>query len=160
MKIEDFADKKPAFILEQFFSGSLRGWGVTLGRMGGLQNRFAIEAEGRWDATANTLALRETYTFDDGHTDILTWTIIRRGDGVYEGRESLIEGLADGEQAGNAFHWRYSRNVPSADGTKSRFGFDDWFFLHDDGNHISAHASLTKLGIEFATLNAFYKRIA
>lgn len=159
MKIEDFADKKPAFILEQFFSGRLKGWGVILGRMGGLQTRFTIEAEGRWDTTANTLALRETYTFDDGHTDILTWTIIKRGDGVYEGREALIAGLADGEQAGNAFHWRYRRNVPSADGTKSKFGFDDWFFLHDD-DHMSAHASLTKLGIEFATLDAFYERIA
>ena len=72
MRLEDFADKKPAFILEEFFSGSLRGWGVTFGRLGGLQNRFTIAAEGRWDATANTLALQETYTFDDGHIDILT----------------------------------------------------------------------------------------
>jgi hypothetical protein len=118
VKIEDFVDQKPGFILEEFFSGSLRGWGVTLGRLGGLQNRFTIQAEGRWDARAHTLALKETYTFDDGHIDTLTWTIIKRGDGVYEGRETLIEGLAHGEQAGNAFHWRYHRNVPSTDGTK------------------------------------------
>lgn len=158
MKIEDFAGRKPPFILEDFFSGSLRGWGVTLGRMGALQNMFTIEAEGRWDAAAHTLALRETYSFDDGHVDVLTWTIIKRQDGMYEGRETLIEGLAEGEQAGNAFHWTYHRNVPSADGTKSKFGFSDWFILHEDGNHMTAHASLTKLGIEFATLNVFYER--
>ena len=159
MKIAEFADGKPQFVLEEFFSGRLKGWGLTLGRMGGLQNRFTIEAEGRWDATANTLVLKETYAFDDGHHDILTWTIIKRDEGTYEGRESLVDGTASGEQAGNAFRWQYSREVPNADGTKTKFGFDDWFFLHDDGAHMSAHASLTKLGIEFAALSVFYERI-
>jgi hypothetical protein len=36
---------------------------------------------------------------------------------------------------------------------RSLSSVDDWFFPHDDGNHMFAHASLTKLGIEFATLN-------
>ncbi len=158
MNISDFADKRPLFVLENFFSGRLRGWGITLRRMGKLQNRFTIEAEGRYEVSANTLTLKETYTFDDGHQDFLTWTIINRGDGKYEGRETLIDGMADGEQAGNAFRWKYAREVPAADGSKTKFGFDDWFFMHDE-NHMTAHASLTKLGIEFATLSAFYERV-
>lgn len=44
------------------------------------------------------------------------------------------------------------------DGSRSNFGFDDWFFLHDE-DHISVRASLTKLGIEVAALNAFYERV-
>lgn len=158
MSIEEFVGKTPLFILENFFSGRLRGWGVTLGRMGGLNNRFTIEAAGRWDASANTLSLNELYTFDDGHQDHLTWTIIKRGEGSYEGRETLIDGDASGQQAGNAFRWKYTREVPSAEGSKTKFGFDDWFYLHDE-NHMTAHASMTKLGVEFATLNAFYERI-
>lgn len=158
MKIEDFAGKQPAFILEDFFSGSLKGWGVTLSRLGGLQNRFSIEAEGNFDAAAHVLSLKEVYTFDDGHTDSLTWTIIKRSDDTYEGRETLIEGTADGKQAGNAFRWHYHRDVPAADGSKTRFGFTDFFFLHDP-LHMSAHASLTKLGIEVATLNVFYEKV-
>ena len=158
MNIKDFQDKVPVFVLEEFFSGSLRGWGVTLGRMGGFQNSFSLEAEGRWDASANTLSLKEVYTFDHGHQDFLTWTIIKRSAEEYEGRETLIEGKAHGEQAGNAFHWKYSREVPSADGSKTAFGFSDWFILHDR-DHMTAHASLSKLGLEVATLSAFYERL-
>nr|WP_286194919.1 DUF3833 family protein [Agrobacterium sp. Ap1] len=156
--IDNNSETAPAFVLEEFFSGSLRGWGVSLGRMGGLKNRFSIEAEGRWDAQANTLSLKEVYSFDDGHHDFLTWTIINRGEGAYEGRETLIDGTADGEQFGNTFRWKYTREVPAADGTKTKFGFDDWFYLHDK-DHMTAHASMTKVGIEFATLTAFYERL-
>lgn len=102
--------------------------------------------------------LKEVYSFDDGHHDFLTWTIINRGEGVYEGRETLIDGTADGEQFGNTFRWKYTREVPAADGTKTKFGFDDWFYLHDK-DHMTAHASMTKVGIEFATLTAFYERL-
>lgn len=131
MEITDFAYQRPLFVLENFFSGPLRGWGITLSRMGKLQNRFTVEAEGRWEASANTLSLKETYLFEDGHRNFLTWTIISRGDGKYEGRETLIDGAAEGWQSGNAFRWKYSREVPSADGSKSKFGFDDWFFRRE-----------------------------
>lgn len=125
--------------------------------MGNLQNRFTIGADGRYDASANTLSLKETYLFEGGHRDVLAWTIINRGYGRYEGRVMLIDGTADGRQNGNAYQWKYSREVPAADGSKTKFGFNDWFFLHDE-NHMTAHASLTKLAIEFATLQAFYER--
>ena len=158
MNIDDFADQRPQFVLESFFSGSLRGWGITLSRMGSLQNRFTIEAEGHYEASANTLSVKEVYSFEDGHQDVLKWTIINRGDGNYEGRETLIDGTADGRQSGNAFQWKYHREVPAADGSKTKFGFNDWFVLHDE-NHMTAHGSLTKLGIEFATIQAFYERL-
>ncbi len=158
MKLEDFANREPRFILEDFFSGTLRGFGVTIGRLGGFQNRFTIDARGRFDASSNVLSLREDYFFDDGHSDTLSWTILKRGDTSYEGRETLIDGVAEGEQAGSAFRWRYARDVPQADGSKTRFGFEDWFILHDE-KHLSVHASLTKLGMEVATLEAFYERV-
>jgi hypothetical protein len=158
LNLQDFADKEPRFILEEFFSGSLRGYGMTIGRLGGFQNRFTIDARGRFDASANVLSLTEDYFFDDGHSDRLTWTILKRDKGRYEGRETLIDGAAEGEQSGCAFRWQYSRDVPQADGSKTRFGFDDWFILHDE-RHMSVHASLTKLGVEVATLEAFYEKV-
>jgi hypothetical protein len=158
MNIDDFASNTPPFVLEEFFHGQLHGWGITMGRLGGLQNRFSIEAEGRWDQSANTLALREVYTFDDGHMDTLVWTIIKRSATSYEGRETHIQGLASGEQQGNAFHWTYTREVPTKDGSTSTFGFNDWFWLHERGR-MTAHASLTKLGLEVSTLNVFYEKL-
>ncbi|WP_082352601.1 DUF3833 family protein [Rhizobium sp. AAP43] len=158
MKLDDFAQRQPAFILEEFFTGPIRGWGVTIGRLGGFQNRFTIDARGAFDAEANVLTLKEDYFFDDGHSDSLSWTIHKRSETRYEGREALIDGAADGEQAGSAFRWTYARDVPAADGSKTRFGFEDWFILHDE-SHLSVHASLTKLGIEVATIEAFYERL-
>lgn len=158
MKITDFESKQPRFKLEEFFSGRLRGWGVTLTRFESFQNQFRIEAQGSWDASTRTLVLREIYTFDDSHVDTLTWTILKKDAATYEGREARIDGGADGEQAGNAFHWKYTRDVPAADGSSAKIGFDDWFWLQDEKIMI-AHASLTKLGVEVATLNAFYQKI-
>ncbi|KQT04803.1 DUF3833 family protein [Rhizobium sp. Leaf386] len=158
MKIEDFAVTTPVFKLEEFFHGKLKGWGTTLSRFGAFENRFTIDAEGIYDPKAHTLALKEVYRFDDGHTDTLIWTIIKRSDADYEGRESLIDGLAQGSQAGSAFNWKYTRAVPAKDGSKTSFGFTDWFWLIEP-TVMAAHASLTKLGIEVARLSAFYQKI-
>ena len=114
MKLADFADREPRFVLETFFSGTLRGWGVTIGRLGGLQNRFTVDARGRFDPGTKVLTLREDYFFDDGHSDTLSWTIRKREDNRYEGHETLIDGVAEGEQAGSAFRWQYARDVPQA----------------------------------------------
>ena len=59
MKIEDFADKKPAFVLEQFFAGRTQGWGLPLSRFETFQNQFKIGAKGHWDDISQTLSLRE-----------------------------------------------------------------------------------------------------
>lgn len=157
MKVQDFAEKRPEFVLEQFFSGRTEGWGITLSRGETFVNQFRINAEGHWNPEAQSLALREVYTFDDGHVDTLEWTIQRLDTGVYEGREARISGIAEGGQAGNAFHWKYTRDVPSAGGSSAKVGFDDWFWLQDQDTMI-AHASLTKLGFEVSTLNAFYRK--
>jgi hypothetical protein len=70
--------------VEHFIPGRLWEWGAHLAGWG-LQNRFIITAEGRWDPSANTLSLKEVYTFDDGHQAFLTWKIIKRGETGYRG---------------------------------------------------------------------------
>lgn len=157
MKIEDFEGRKPTLLLERYFSGSTIGWGIMQSRFGALQRQFRIAAEGSFDEASRSLSLTETYRFDDGQIDRLDWTILKRDDRRYEGRETRIEDVAEGEQAGNAFHWRYSRNVPAKDGSESMLGFDDWFWLQDPETLV-ARASVTKLGIEIATLSVFYRK--
>ena len=122
MKIKDFDGKQPNFKLEKFFSGKLEGWGYTVNRFNTLQNQFRIKAKGAWNSAQNTLSLTETYTFDNGYTDILNWKIVKQSSFAYEGREDRIGGVAKGEQAGNAFHWEYKRDVPDKDGNSSTKG--------------------------------------
>lgn len=158
MDITDFEGKTPALRLEQFFLGRLKGWGYTVGRFGGYQNAFKIDAQGHYDPGSSTLTMSEFYRFDDGHTDPLNWSILKKSDAEYEGFEASIDGSAKGEQRGNAFHWQYSRDVPNKDGDTTRFGFDDWFWLIEP-DVLCASASITKLGVEVARLSAFYRKL-
>jgi hypothetical protein len=100
--------------------------------------------------------LTETYRFDDGQVDRLEWRIRRLGNSRYEGSEPRLLDTAAGEQAGNAFHWQYRRNVPSRDGDYN-MTFDDWFWLQPN-DVLIARASLTKLGFEVGTMSVFYQK--
>ncbi|WP_333919225.1 DUF3833 family protein [Bradyrhizobium sp. CCBAU 45321] len=83
------------------------------------------------DEDTDTVVFTETYTFDDGHSDTLRWTIHKMGEGQYTGHENRLDGEATGEQAGCAFHWKYSRETPQGDGKSFKLNFDDWFYAID-----------------------------
>lgn len=78
--------------------------------VGGLLKRAAITAHGELDSDTGTVIFIETYTFGDGHSDTLRWTIEtidKTGEGQYTGHENRLEGDAAGKQAGCAFHWKF-----------------------------------------------------
>ena len=81
VSIADFKGTSPEFLPEEFFNGRLEGWAVIESLVGGLQRRSTILAEGRWDAASQRISFTETYRFDDGHQDTLSWTIrkLKRG---------------------------------------------------------------------------------
>jgi hypothetical protein len=158
MGIEKFKGTGPAFLPEDFFSGHLEGWAVLESLVGGLQRRATITAEGSWDEATQTVLFTETYTFDDGHIDMLKWAIRKEAPGKYRGTESLLEGKAEGEQAGCAFHWKYSRNTPQADGSSSKLNFDDWFY-RIDANACMVRGTAGRAGLPFATAHVTYRKI-
>ncbi len=119
MSARAMAKSTLVFLPEEFLAGELRGWGMTHSRTGSLANQFKIDAHGEWDAARKTLQLRETYHFDDGHTDVLDWSIVKGPGGHYTGREPRLIGEAKGEQSGNWFRWRYKRRVPGKNGSES-----------------------------------------
>ena len=99
--------------------------------------------------------LTERYRFDDRGVGELRWRIERQGDGRYVGSEPRLVGTARGEQAGNAFHWVYKRRLPQGD---RLVAFDDWFWPQEGGVLIS-RASLSRFGIELATMSVFYRPV-
>jgi hypothetical protein len=154
MKIEDFEGTGPAFRPEAFFTRRLEGWGVMEGATGNVQKRFTVRAEGRLDDAA--IRFRETWTFDDGHVDTLDWEIRAAGDGRYRGREARSDGEAEGELAGCAFHWTYTRDTPQPDGKSVKLNFDDWFFQIDD-QVVIARGVGGRLGLPFARAHVTYR---
>lgn len=159
MKIEDFAGRGPEFKPEIYFNGRLEGWGVLESALGGLQKRYAISAEGRWNAGEGVLDFTETWTFDDGHVDTLVWKIRPLGEGRYAGQEPTLDGEAEGDQAGFAFHWRYTRETPQPGDKRVKLNFDDWFWRIDDAVVIVRGAA-GRLGLPFATAHVTYRKLA
>jgi hypothetical protein len=157
MKIEDFEAKTPTFRPDSFFASRLEGWGVMEGPTGALQKRFTVTAEGRLEG--EVIRFSETWTFDDGHIDTLNWEIRPAGPGRYAGREDRSEGEAEGELAGCAFHWTYTRDTPQPDGKSIKLNFDDWFYQIDDAVVIAKGVG-GRLGLPFATAHVTYRVIS
>jgi hypothetical protein len=158
MGIDDFRGTMPEFRPEEFLVGKLEGWAVLESVVGGLQKRATISATGEWDIAAQTIAFTETYTFDDGHANTLHWVIRKNSENEYSGSEPLLEGGAVGEQAGCAFHWKYTREVPQADGNKTKLNFDDWFYRIDDRVCI-VRGSAGRAGLPFAIAHVTYRKL-
>ena len=156
MKISDFEGTTPVYRPETWLAGRLEGWGVLERITGGLQQRFTVRAEGRFDGAE--LAFTETWTFDDGHVDTLRWRIRPLGGGRYVGDEDRLEGQAEGDQAGCAFHWRYARNVPQKDGGTVRLDFNDWFY-RIDARAVMVKGTAGRLGVPFGSAHVLYRRL-
>jgi Protein of unknown function (DUF3833) len=159
MAIVDFKGTQPEFLPEEFFAGRLEGWAVLESLVGGLQKRATITAEGSWDAQSQTVTFTETYSFDDGHKDTLRWAIKKLAPGKYSGTEPRLDGQAEGEQAGCAYHWRYSRDTPQADGSSTRLNFDDWFY-RIDATACIVRGTAGRAGLPFTTAHVTYRKIA
>lgn len=164
MDIADFTGTTPELLPEQFLTGDLEGWGVIERLTGGLQQRFTVKAHGSWDETARLLTFTETWTFDDGRQDTLSWRIVKGADGRYSGQEARLEGEAEGDARGCAFHWRYTRDTPQkgdgpGDETASMvLNFNDWFYRIDE-RVVMVRGSAGRAGIPFAILHAAYRRV-
>lgn len=146
---------RPQLKLEEFFEGSVKGFGFMHTRFGKRAQQFDISAEGRWDGKACALALTETYRFDDGHRDELKWRITKLSDTRYRGVEDRLKREAKGEQSAHHFRWRYVRDVPQNDGKTTRLTFDDCFYLQSP-NLLMARASVSRFGFEVGIITVSY----
>ena len=158
MAIAAFRGTTPLFLPERFFIGRLEGWAVLESLVGGLLKRATIAGHGELDADTDTVLFIEAYTFDDGHSDTLHWTIRKGEEGKYTGLENRLEGEAIGEQAGCAFHWKYTRVTPQGDGKSFKLNFDDWFYGIDERACI-VRGRAGRAGIPFATAHITYHKL-
>lgn len=159
MNIKDFAGTQPVFKPEQFLTGALRGWGIVELMIGNHVRRFTVEASGSWDEDRHLLWLDETWRFDDGHIDRICWRIRRDAADLYVGHEDRLNGEAQGEKAGAAFHWRYTRDVPQKNGQSVTLDFDDWFWQIDDRT-VMVKGTAGRFGLPFATAHLTYQKAA
>jgi hypothetical protein len=155
MRAEEFAGNEPRFLVEEYFAGQTRAWGLFQDRFGNVRRQFTVDIEGR--PTEDGITLIEDFVYSDGETERRVWEIRRTGEHTYEGRADGVVGTARGQAYGNALNWSYDFDLQVGDRTW-RVHFDDWMFLQPDGVMIN-RASVTKFGLEVGEAIIFFRKI-
>ncbi len=154
MKPEDFAGREPGLVLEDYFQGRTKAWGVFEDRFGDVRRQFVVDVDGTWDG--KELVLDEHFTYADGEQDRRVWHIVRTGEHTYRGEAGDIVGSAIGTVYGNALNWQYVLDLPINERTW-RVHFDDWMFLQPDGVMIN-RAKVRKWGIELGSVTLIFRK--
>ena len=154
MKPTDFENDTPRLVIEDYFAGQTRAWGIFEDRFGQLRRQFTVDILGTWDG--RELVLDEQFQYRNGERDRRVWTITKKDDHTYEGRADDVIGVARGKAYGNALNWRYDMDLKVGEGTL-RVHFNDWMFLQPSGVLLN-RARVSKLGVEIGTVTlAFMK---
>ena len=152
MKPEDFKDKEPRLIIEEYLSGNVKAWGVLQNRSGKVIRQFSADLNGNWDG--KQLILDEKFNWDDGEIQTRQWQITKIDENNYEGTAGDVVGKAKGYSYGPAFKFEYVLLVP-VKGKELKITFDDWIFKQDDRVAIN-RATMTKFGFKVAELTVVF----
>ena len=152
MKPEDFKNKEPRLIIENYLSGNVKAWGVLQNRSGKVTRQFSADLNGQWDG--KKLILDEKFNWDDGEIQDRQWQIKKIDDHNYEGTAGDVVGIAKGYSYGPAFKFEYVLLVP-VKGREMKITFDDWIFLQNEKVAIN-RAKMTKFGIRVADLTVVF----
>ena len=152
MKPEDFKDKEPRLIIEEYLTGDVKAWGVLQNRSGKVTRQFSADLNGSWDV--KQLILNEKFNWDDGEIQSREWTINKIDENNYEGTAGDVVGKAKGYSYGPAFKFEYVLLVP-VKGKEMKITFDDWIFKQNDRVAIN-RATMTKFGFKVAELTVVF----
>ena len=154
MKIETFKNNQPKLVLEKYFEGKTKAWGMFHDRFGNLKRSFKVDINGVLQD--NILTLDEKFLYDDGEKETRVWKIKILGNNMYSGIADDVIGEAKGISAGNALNWKYKLNLRVKDST-IKVDFDDWMFLQDE-NILMNRAVVKKWGISLGVVSITFKK--
>jgi len=154
MSIEQYQNRSPHFVLEEYFLGQTRAWGIFQNRSGEVERQFTVDILGKM--VDGNLVLEEDFIYADGTLDRRVWTITKIDEHNYEGRASDVIGHATGKAYGNALSWAYTLDLPYKDATV-KVQFDDWMFLQEDGVLIN-RAKMSKFGVFLGEVTLVFQR--
>lgn len=156
MKPSNFENEKPKFVLEDYFEGKTRAWGIFEDRFGNVRRQFVVDIDGTWDG--KLLTLNENFVYNDGEKSFRQWRITKNEDGTYEGRADDVIGSAKGIASGNALNWSYILDLKIGENSTLHVKFDDWMFLQPGGILLN-RARMSKLGIELGQVTLSFMKL-
>ena len=154
MKVKNFENETPRFVLEDYFDGKTKAWGMFHDRFGNLKRSFKVDITGTLDN--DTLTLDEKFVYNDGEKESRIWSIKILGNNKYSGTADDVIGEATGISSGNALNWKYKLNLKVKESTVV-VDFDDWMFLQDD-NILMNRAEVKKWGIVLGVVSITFKK--
>ena len=154
MDVKNFETETPKFVLEDYFNGKTRAWGMFHDRFGNLKRSFKVDIKGTIDN--DILTLDEKFVYNDGEKESRIWSIKILGNNKYTGTADDVIGKAMGISSGNALNWKYKLNLKVKDSTVA-VDFDDWMFLQDD-NILMNRAEVKKWGIVLGVVSITFKK--
>lgn len=154
IKIENYQDESPKLNFAEYFSGTLKGYGIIQDWRGNVVSRFDVDMNGTWEGNEGTL--EEEFRFYSGKTQHRTWKITKDAKGNFVGRADDIIGQAEGSVVGNSANWSYSMDL-DVDGSNYRIKFDDWMWLMNDGVVVN-RSYFKKFGFTVAELTLFIQK--
>lgn len=149
MKISDFENTEPAFVLEEYFNGPMTAYGVVKGRSGKIMASFRGELVGSWD-TNGVGTLDEVFIYDDGSRQERVWTFTPTGDNTYIGTANDVVGPSPMITVGNTLKMDYTLQI-QRNGNPINVQVEDWLHLQEDGVIIN-HSQMYKFGIRVGEL--------
>lgn len=158
MKVESYEKQTPKLVIEDYFKGEMKAWGVFQDRFGTVRRRFVVDIVGTWDEDEQQLTLIEDFVYDDGEEEQRIWVITKTGENTYSGTADGVVGEATGKIAGNAFNFKYDFNLP-VNGKIWKVSFDDWMYLQDD-NILFNKATIKRWGITLGDVYIFFDKRA
>ena len=148
IRVEDYADRRPVLVPEQFFNGPLSAHGVVKNRSGKVIRSFNATIEAYWREGVGTL--EEDFIFDDGEQQRRVWTLTPDGRGAYIGTAGDVIGESRIRVAGNSMFLQYVLRIPYNDSTLD-VSIDDRMYLVSDTVLIN-ESTLNKFGFEVGAL--------
>jgi hypothetical protein len=152
--LEHYKGSEPKLVLEEYFTGPIKAWGIVQDRKGHVTRRFDVTMVGSSEGDTGTL--EEEFQYYDGETQQRVWTIKKINNQQYQGTAGDILDKADGNVEGSAMRWAYQMDLPVGD-TTYKITFDDWMFLMNDGVLIN-RSYLKKFGVTVAELTLFMQK--
>ena len=153
-KATDYAQETPVLDLSRYFNGRLQAHGMFQDRFGKVVKRFTVAVDGKW--TGNQGVLDEQFSYSDGSTDSRVWHLTQHPDGRVTGTAADVVGEAQGQVAGNTFHWQYTLRQPIGDAVYE-VQMDDWMVMVDE-RVVLNRTRMRKLGIHLGDVTlSFHK---
>ncbi len=153
-QIKNYQKNHPVLMMEDYFTGHVKGYGLIQKYTGGVRRRFTVDMHGHW--TGDHGILDEDFIYDDGEKQHRQWQLTRTDAHHFNAVADDVTGITHGEQYGNAIHMVYALQIPYK-GKTIDVTMDDWLYRVND-QVVLNNAVMKKFGIPIGRITAsFFK---